>query len=408
MIADNVFAQIHYHATQEVRDIIAAIGRTEDVKFSPNNRRIAVAGFIENKFAVFAISIAASDNSKSITLTSAVEISSDHLKGPHGLDFIDDKRILVANRYGQACIFEVPLDITGKHELTPLLVLGSEHISGPGSVAVFKNQEGIYEALICNNFGHCVTRHLLDLKAERVTEKSDVIFKKWLESPDGVSFSGQMRWIAISNHDTHTVLLYESCDSLNGSSDPDGILRCAIYPHGLKFTSDDRFILVADAGSPYVHIYEKDDAEWRGVRNPVLSLRVLNDQDYFSGRYSPEEGGAKGIDINDAENILVTTCEKQPLGFFDLTAVLEGATSQGNLQKTRQQKMLEVAYELTVQKQAKAKILYFENSRSWLITAPLRWVFAILRILAHWLPRPTSAARDRSLSVVSRRKNITD
>ena len=172
MIADNVFAQIHYHATQEVRDIIAAIGRTEDVKFSPNNRRIAVAGFIENKFAVFGFSIAASGNSKSITLTSAVEISSDHLKGPHGLDFIDDKRILVANRYGQACIFEVPLDVTGKHELTPLLVLGSEHISGPGSVAVFKNRQGLYEALICNNFGNCVTRHLLDLKVERVTEKT--------------------------------------------------------------------------------------------------------------------------------------------------------------------------------------------------------------------------------------------
>ena len=138
-----------------------------------------------------------------------------------------------------------------------------------------------------------MTRHLLDLKVERVTEKSDVLFKKWLESPDGVSFSRQMRWIAISNHDTHTVLLYQNYYLPNGSSDPDGILRCAIYPHGLKFTSDDRFILVADAGSPYVHIYEKDDAEWRGVRNPVLSFRVLQTKIILVGDTLPKREGLR-------------------------------------------------------------------------------------------------------------------
>ena len=73
MIADNVFAQIDYHAARDVRDIIAGIGRTVDLNFSPNKRRIAVAGFIENKFAVFGISIAASGRSKSITITSAMK-----------------------------------------------------------------------------------------------------------------------------------------------------------------------------------------------------------------------------------------------------------------------------------------------------------------------------------------------
>ena len=38
------------------------------------------------------------------------------------------------------------------------------------------------------------------------------------------------------------------------------------------------FILVADAGSPYVHIYEKDVSEWRGVRSPIYSSRVLSDE----------------------------------------------------------------------------------------------------------------------------------
>src|SRR5450755_2503785 len=102
---DDVAFRIEYAAPQHVRDVISSLGHTEDVRFSPNNRRVAVAGLLENKIAIFEISITTSGNSKNIALTSAHEISSSYLKLPHGLDFIDDEKILVANRGGQPCVF---------------------------------------------------------------------------------------------------------------------------------------------------------------------------------------------------------------------------------------------------------------------------------------------------------------
>jgi DNA-binding beta-propeller fold protein YncE len=326
MQIDYVANQINYVASQHVRDVVASLGRTEDVRFSPSNRRLAVAGFLKDKITVFDVSIAISQNSKSITLTGAAEISSTYLKQPHGLDFIDDDKILVANRLGQVCIFELPLGATGSYELEPLAVIRSDDISTPGSVAVFRNERGAYEALICNNYVHRVTRHRLDLSAAYST-KNKVLLSKWLDIPDSICVSKDTQWIAVSNHNNHAVFLYENNPSLNASSSPDGILR-SNYPHGVRFTSDGQFIFGASAGSPYVNIYEKGDAAWRGVRSPLMSFRVLNNENFLRGQDGRRgDGGAKGIDINNATNVLVTTCENQPLAFFDLAAILEGACS---------------------------------------------------------------------------------
>ena len=183
---------------------------------------------------------------------------------------------------------------------------------------------------------------------------------------------------------------------LNEFSDPDGILRGVYYPHGLRFTSDGRFILVADAGAPYVNIYQKDHLDWHGVRYPLLSFRVLNNHDFVRGRHTPEEGGPKGIDIDDATNVIVTTSETQPLAFFDLDAILENACEENSISNSnysllkgwrRKQKALEISCDLELQnleKQSKAmnvEIMNAEmrammNSRSWRITAPLRWLMA--------------------------------
>jgi inositol phosphorylceramide mannosyltransferase catalytic subunit len=313
--------RIDYLASQHVRDTVLSLGRTEDIRFSPSNRRLAVAGFDSNKITIFEVSITTSQKSKNITLTGVTDIASSYLNRPHGLDFIDDERILVANREGQVCIFELPPDQMGSFELAPVAILSSDDIATPGSVAVIRNEQGLLEALICNNYVNSVTRHLLNLTAGCITSK--VLLKKWLDIPDGISVSKEQRWIAVSTHGAHAVLLYENKTSLNELSRPDGILRRTTYPHGVRFTSDGHFIVVADGGSPFVNIYEKMSSDWRGVRNPLLSFRVLHNEDYLHGRHNPGEGGPKGIDLHDAHNILVTTCERQPLAFFDLRAILE-------------------------------------------------------------------------------------
>src|SRR5262245_20213693 len=102
--------EIKYTAPKHVSDIIAALalGRAEDVKFSPNNRRLAVVSYSKNRIVVFEVCIAASLSTKSIALTGACEFASEHLRLPHGVQFIDDEAIIVANRAGDITIFKLP------------------------------------------------------------------------------------------------------------------------------------------------------------------------------------------------------------------------------------------------------------------------------------------------------------
>jgi hypothetical protein len=397
---DYFASKIEYAAPQHVQEVIASLGRTEDVRFSPSNGRLAIAEFLKNRITLFDVSVIDGDPKK-IALTDVAEISSTHLNWPHGLDFIDDEKLLVANRGGSACVFELPLATRGNHELTPQAVVSSGAITTPGSVSVSKRERSRCEALICNNYAHSVTRHLIDFNAGYSTTNSAVLLRTCLDIPDGICVSDDAQWIAVSNHSSHTVLLYENNSSLNESSRPDGILRCCMYPHGLRFTSDGRFLLVADSATPYVNIYEKDESGWRGVRIPLLSTRVLNDKDFLRGRHDHETGGPKGIDVSNANGVFVTTCEAQPLAFFDLAAVLEDACLCSDLQRDgasgatekfprdsnhrlpenwlRNKKMREVNYELDLHEVAKAELAALTNSKSWRITAPLRWASSVLK-----------------------------
>jgi hypothetical protein len=79
MQSDRVASQINYMASEHLRDIVACLGRTEDVRFSPSNRRLAVAGFFKNKIAVFDILIATSPGSKNIALSDRDFINSAKL-----------------------------------------------------------------------------------------------------------------------------------------------------------------------------------------------------------------------------------------------------------------------------------------------------------------------------------------
>jgi hypothetical protein len=260
-----------YTAPEHVRGAIAALGRTEDVKFSPGNHRLALVSLLKNQITVFELCIDRSTDRRKIALTDVAIISSPYLKQPHGISFIDDERIIVANRLGDAAIFKLPAGRGGKsYELAPIgLIRSGNLLTSPGAVSITKTGENSCEALICSNFGNTVTKHLIDLDANCSVKSTQVLLRRWLALPDGVSV--HVPWIAISNHDTHTVLLYENTGSLNPCSPPDGILRGALYPHGLRFTADGLFILVADAGAPYVHIYGKGSSGWRGVRSPLKS-----------------------------------------------------------------------------------------------------------------------------------------
>lgn len=80
--------ELHYVAPPSVTDALSRLGRTEDVRFSPGNRRLAVASFHRNRVVVFDIDIAPSAGATRVALTGGVELSSPALRWPHGVEFI--------------------------------------------------------------------------------------------------------------------------------------------------------------------------------------------------------------------------------------------------------------------------------------------------------------------------------
>jgi DNA-binding beta-propeller fold protein YncE len=383
--------EIEYTAPQSVTDAVGSLGRTEDVRFSPSNRRLAVASFHRNRILVFDIDIASSPGATQVALTGGVELSSPALQWPHGVDFIDDNTLIVASLRSDVALFNFPSGerIVRTHEVLQIArwpANGTTLLNAPGSVAVTHVEEDVCEVLICNNDGHTVTRHLLDCDAGRAIRNSEILLHKYLNVPDGVSVSPDRRWIAVSNHTTHNVLLYENSAALNSDAKPNGILRCVYYPHGLRFSADGRHLFVADAGAPYLHIYAQDPDQWRGVRHPVGTVRIMDDAVFERGRHNPEEGGPKGLDIDACSNILVVTSECQPLAFFDVPVLLQHAFAGGS---AREQRILSISHELSLmqemrkmmaEKAMEANALRNTmSSMSWRITAPLRRLKSIFR-----------------------------
>jgi DNA-binding beta-propeller fold protein YncE len=346
-----------------------------------------VASFHRDRIVVFDIDIASSLGATQVALTGGVELSSPALQWPHGLDFIDDDTLIVTSRRSDVALFTLPSgerDVRS-HEVLPIARWpsdGTTLLNAPGSVVVTRVEEDGCEVLICNNSGHTVTRHLLDCDAGRAIRHSEILLQKYLNVPDGVSVSPDRRWIAVSNHTTHNVLLYENSPALNADAEPDGILRRVHYPHGLRFSADGRHLFVADAGAPYLHIYAQHPDQWRGVRHPIATVRIMDDAVFGRGRHNPEEGGPKGLDIDACSNVLVVTSECQPLAFFDVPALLQHAFAGGSV---REQAILAISYELSLmqerrtmaEKATEANAL--RDSMSWRITAPLRRLNSALR-----------------------------
>lgn len=319
--------RIDYDASDDARRVIATIGRTEDLRFSPSGRRLAVAAAGRDRIAVFGIEIAVANGSPVVRLTDAMEFASPCLRYPHGLEFVDESTLIVGNRNGDVVVFTLPPGGHAAHpcELDPVQTLPAgpdSSIRWPGSLAIVRREASASELLVCNNFRHNITRHVFDPDAGRATPDGEIALGKWLDVPDGISASSDGRWIAVSNHWTHGVLIYETSPALVHDRDPDGILRSMHHPHGVRFSVDGRHIFVADAGAPYVHIYASDGGDWRGVRIPMMSFKVMDDAAFLSGHVNAHEGGPKGVDLDKTATVLAVTSEHQPLAFLDLAAIL--------------------------------------------------------------------------------------
>jgi hypothetical protein len=326
--------RISFVPNDGVKTALANLGRTEDVQFSPDDRRLAIAGYKHNKILILDIKVKTTKGKILVLSEDWLEITSPSFNYPHGLFWIDSSTLIIANRSAEAPIIKIPSEKPDSRtvEIMPIETIkhGRDLLRSPGSVSVSKIGQGLHDVVICNNYAHNVSRHLLDGRDSFAPKGSCRLLAKGLDIPDGVSHSHSAEWLAVSNHNKNAVFLYRNDNSLDEESGPIGKLRGMSYPHGLRFSHDDRYIFVADAGAPLVHVYKMDHRCWSGKHFPAYDLRVIDNETFIRGHVNPQEGGPKGIDLTSDDRVLVVSCEEEPIVFFDVRKIFETLSAGSN------------------------------------------------------------------------------
>jgi DNA-binding beta-propeller fold protein YncE len=380
--------EIAYEASGAVLAALARLQRTEDVAFSPNGRRLALAAFDRNVIAIADVCLERDGRRPRVTVTVVTELSSPRLNGPHGVEFLDDDTILVGNRRGDVSVFRLPEDgarfVPNELEAIDLpAVRGFKLLDGPAALAIADRTKNEAELLVCNTYGNRVTSHLFDRDAAGAVAvtANRVLVARRLVVPDGVAVSPDGAWIAVSNHAGHRVMLYERSSSVHEASDPQGILRGAWCPHGICFSADGRALFVADADSLFIHVYERNGDTWRGVQfHPADSVQAVDGEAFERWHRPGRQGGPKGLGIDRDGHVLAVTFEHQPPAFFDVGEILRRCAGR------RPNDARQLTHELQIMDQEQlanawleARVATIEATMSWRITKPLR------RLKATWV-----------------------
>ncbi len=184
--------RIDFQCSGAVSEAISRLGRTEDIRFSPDNRLLAIAGFHENKLLCLAVDIQGDADRPRVTIESFVEITSAGIQNVHGLDFIDNRTLAVANRNSDVAIIRLPDAWLADQQVSARVlrrVKGPRwrRISSPGSVVVTRLPRGSIRILVCNNYARRVTEHLVSPKLGFFCWRNKHLLREGLNIPDGIA-----------------------------------------------------------------------------------------------------------------------------------------------------------------------------------------------------------------------------
>ena len=151
------------------------------------------------------------------------ELRSPSLSGPHGIDFLSEGVVVVANRNGGLTFYRVPPSNEwvahcvvepihyiqsvwfGRHGATRKL-RERRVMCGPGSVRF--HAETLF---VCCNNASTVTTHACQLDQEAIRVRAGVVVAQdGLQIPDGVALSRDGRWMAVSDQGHSRVVIYRN------------------------------------------------------------------------------------------------------------------------------------------------------------------------------------------------------
>ena len=148
----------------------------------------------------------------------------------------------------------------------------------------------------CNLESHSISFYRMTSRTPLAFELTPSLEMKGgaIYEPDGLAFSSDGRWLAVANHGNHTAAVFDR---------PSGAVtvlrhRSFRYPHSVAFTPGTNHLLVTNAGANYFSVFEHDGRAWS--RSPVARQIVGPDRAFREvNARCKEEGGPKGIAVHD-------------------------------------------------------------------------------------------------------------
>jgi hypothetical protein len=284
--------------------------RTEDIKFSPSGKKLAIASYTLGSIFIFDIYI----DGNNISVLDYYEVKCNDYKSFHGIDWINENVIIISSRSSCLCpIVKLPLKNPNRIiKLKPVKMI-ENYMAGSSAVKVLNLDDNLIELFFSSSSLNIVSKHTLNKNTFEIIEENIILEK--LSCPDAINISNDKKWIAISNHNKSNVLIYKN-ENINKNSVPSAILRSEnlIFPHGLCFYNNNLFL--TDAGSNNIFVFKNINGDWCGDISAEFSIEPMSIEDYNISKINPKEGGAKGLDIFG--NILAITSGNCPLTFFSL------------------------------------------------------------------------------------------
>lgn len=310
--------QVALRGDPRVLATLHAIGRTEDVRIRRDGHLAVIAGFLDGTLTFLDL-----PRGDGMQVGAVVTLGAPGLGLPHGIEFVSDDVIVVADREAGLLFFTLVPGAGGvlPAALDPLPVTGQDlpEFEMAGSVAAVgaATPAGVTLA-VCDGPRHRVAMLSARLTGDEVVVQSLPALRcTWLGHPDGVAASADGEWIAVSAHWTQVIAMLRRGER---GYTPAGVLRGPAFPHGVRFAAGGHHVVVADGGTPYVFVFASDGT-WDGTRYPAGRLRVTDDACFVRGATSPQEGGPKGVELTPDGRLLLVTSEQQPLAAFSIDAV---------------------------------------------------------------------------------------